>query len=107
MKGKSDDYITWTRRSIALSNLKKYKEADYSWNKALEYNPEKALEYNPDFDYVWYGKARMYGLKTDLLLAVKNSKKAITLNSKYKEKAKADDSFDLIREEPSFQALIF
>ena len=49
----------------------------------------------------------MYGLKTDLLLAVKNLKKAITLNPKYKEKAKADDSFDLIREEPSFQALIF
>ncbi|WP_373544235.1 tetratricopeptide repeat protein [Chamaesiphon sp.] len=107
LKGKSDDYITWTRRSIALYNLKKYKEADYSWNKALEYNPDKALEYNPDYDYVWYGKARMYGLKTELLLAVKNLKKAIILNPKYKEKAKTDDAFDLIREQPIFQAVLF
>lgn len=99
LKGKSDDYIIWTRKAIALYNSNKYKEADYSWNKALEHNP--------DSDYVWYIKARMYGLKPDLSLAIKNLEKAITLNSEYKEKAKADDSFDLIREEPSFQALIF
>jgi tetratricopeptide (TPR) repeat protein len=99
LRSKSDDYITWDKRGIALYNLNKHKEADYSWNKALEYNNEDGG--------MLYGTARFYGLRPDLSLAIKNLAKAITLNSECKERAKTDYSFDLIREEPSFQALIF
>ena len=54
----------------------------------------------------WYLKALIYGLQYNTDLAIENLAQAINLNPEYREMAKTDSSFDNIREEPKFKALI-
>ncbi|HEY9302194.1 MAG TPA: tetratricopeptide repeat protein, partial [Phormidium sp.] len=88
----------WGKRGSALYKLKKYEESLFSYDKALHYKPDYALG--------WYNKACIYGLQGNLSLAGKNLKQAIQLKPKYKEDAKTDKDFDLIREQPEFQNLL-
>jgi tetratricopeptide (TPR) repeat protein len=68
---------------------------------------DRVIQLKPDFYLAWVGKARCYALQDNVDLALLNLEKAIYLNAdKCKETAKTDSSFDTIREDERFQALI-
>ena len=132
MQYKPDDDRAWERKGDALSKLEKYGEAVDSYDKALQYKPDDdrawenkgdalyylgkyaeslksyntALQYNPDDDWALYQIACIYGLQNNVPLALENLQKAIKLDSKYRDTAKTDPDFDLIREQPEFQELL-
>jgi tetratricopeptide (TPR) repeat protein len=66
----------------------------------------RVLKYNPDYIWAWYHKAQIYGSQKNLLLAVENLRQAINFNSEYKETARTDKDFDLIRGDPKFKELV-
>jgi tetratricopeptide (TPR) repeat protein len=96
---KFDDYTTWILRGNVLLNLERNEEAITSY--------DRALEIKPDDRHVFYNKACAYSLHNQIELALKNLQKAIQLNpEEYRKTAKTESSFDNIRHDPRFQALI-
>ncbi len=86
-------------RGAVLTKLQQYDDAIAAYDQVIESKPE--------FYLAWVGKARCYALQDNADLALLNLEKAIYLNAdKCKETAKTDASFDKIREDERFQALI-
>jgi len=95
---KPDDHYAWHKRSLCLGDLGRYEEAIDSF--------DKVIAIKPDYDSAFYCKALCYGLQNQVELAVDCLQQAIELDSQYKERAKTDTDFDLIRGSDRFQALI-
>lgn len=129
----SDNPRAWFGKGAALTKLQQYDEAIAAYDRATQLKPEfseakygrgavltklqqyddaiaaydRVIEIKPDFYLAWVGKARCYALQDNADLALLNLEKAIYLNAdKCKETAKTDASFDKIREDERFQALI-
>lgn len=132
LKYKPDYHTAWYGRGLALSLLGRNEEAIASYDQALKYKPDyhqawydrgyvlsalgrneeaiasydQALKYKPDDHLAWYNKACCYGLRKQIDLAIAALQQAILLDSKYRELAKTDANFDLIRQDDRFQALL-
>jgi len=64
------------------------------------------IQQKPDIPIGWYSKACCYSLQGNIELVIKNLKWTVELDSKYREIAKTDSSFDGIREDERFQQLL-
>ena len=95
---KQDLPVVWLCRGMALHALAQWEEAIASFDKILEFQPDNANAY--------YNKACCYGLQKKTDLAIETLKQAITLDSEWRESAKNDSDFDIIRDDQGFQALI-
>ena len=98
MEIKPDLHEAWYNRGVALGNLGRYEEAIASY--------DRAVEIKPDYASAWYNKACCYGLQNQLEPALIHLQQAIILDPKYREMAKTDTDFDLLRDHPQFQALL-
>ena len=123
---------TLNNRGITYRKIGKYKEALAGYNRSLELRPDHpvtlnnrgrvygkmgkykesladhnhSLELEPDNPSPMYNLARLFSLwgKPDDALAY--LKRAIGGDEKYLEKAKTDEDFDNIRDDPRFKKLI-
>jgi tetratricopeptide (TPR) repeat protein len=98
LKLKPNDDSAWYNRGNALGNLGRYEEAIASYDQALKLKPND--------DSAWYNKACCYALQGDVIRSIENLQKAIDLNPQWREQAKTDSDFDVIRQEEQFQLLI-
>jgi tetratricopeptide (TPR) repeat protein len=87
----------WNNKELALRNLKRYNEALEAYDKAIEINPQDSI--------AWYNRACMYYLINNKDQSILNLKKAINLDSWYKEKAQTDDGFKGLRMNEQFKKL--
>ncbi|MFN4795304.1 MAG: TPR end-of-group domain-containing protein [Pseudanabaena sp.] len=82
-----------------LKKLGRNEEAILPYDKAIEIKSSDSRDY--------YNKTCSYSLPNQIEPALKNLQKAVQLNPKENRKiAKTDSSFDDIRRDPRFQALI-
>jgi tetratricopeptide (TPR) repeat protein len=126
------DSAIWYNRGIALRQLNKLEASANSYNHAIKLKPddsqcwynlgfvfnisgkhteaivayEKVIAIDPNFHQAWYNKACSYAMLANSDLALQNLKTAIKLNITYKYDVKSDTSFDKIRDDKRFQALI-
>ncbi|MEH2395083.1 MAG: tetratricopeptide repeat protein [Nostoc sp.] len=99
LKFQPDLHEAWYNRGNALSNLGRTEEAIASY--------DQALKIKPDYPSPFYNKACYYALKGNIEQALENLQQAINLSpDECREWAKTDSSFDSIREDERFQALI-
>jgi tetratricopeptide (TPR) repeat protein len=98
LKYRPDDYKAWENRGIALIRLGRYEQALVSYNKVIEIKPNNK--------YAVYKKAACYSLQGDIQNAVETLQQAVLLDSEYREMAKTDSDFDLIRQDDRFQELL-
>ena len=129
---KPDIAEVWLFRGSALGELQRYAEALVCCDQAIQLKPEliecwsvrgvifaklqqyeeafaaidKAIQQKPDNSSAWYGKACCYALQGNIELAIKNLKWTVELDSKYREIAKTDSTFDAIREDERFQQFV-
>ncbi|HXB41505.1 MAG TPA: tetratricopeptide repeat protein [Bacteroidia bacterium] len=95
---KSDSAIVWTNISVALINLKKFDEALNAANKSLSFDI--------DYSNAYYAKGRSFaglGNKESMLEALK---KAIQLDSNWKESIKTSESFKPFLEDEDLKKII-
>ncbi len=116
-----------------MNGLKRYDEAIQYFDKALEIDPndifalsnkgyglarqkkyieaiqycERALEINPSAAFTWYNKARIEALNNRLASSIKSLENAIKFYNIYKEEAKEELDFDIIRNTDEFKNLIY
>src|SRR6478672_477808 len=95
---KPDLLECWSVRGIVFAKLQQYEEAIAACDHLIQQKPDSPLG--------WYSKACCYVLQGNIELGIKNLKWTVELDSKYKEIAKTDSSFDCIRENERFQQLI-
>lgn len=70
-------------------------------------NLDKALQINPDSATVYYNKACIYALQSNVELSLENLRRAIELEpERWRELAKTDVDFDGIRGDARFQELL-
>ena len=129
---KPDIAEVWLFRGSALVELQRYAEALVCCDRAIQLKPEfiecwsvrgiifaklqqheeavaacdKAIQQKSDNPSGWYGKACCYALQGNVELAIKNIKWTVELDSKYREIAKKDSIFYVIREDERFQQII-
>lgn len=129
-----DDYWAWYHRGLSFSKLGCYEEAINSYDEALKINNkdieiwgirgmafyylgiyqeaiasyDKAIEIKPECCAgVYYYKACCFAKQDIIKFAIENLQRAIAMSyEKYQNRAKTDASFDIIREDERFQALI-
>jgi tetratricopeptide (TPR) repeat protein len=94
----SSCYVGWDARGVALSKLGHYEEAITSH--------AKALKIKPDYANAWFNKACVYALQDNLDQTIENLTRAIKLDPIYREQAKTDSDFDLVRREERFKKLL-
>ncbi|MGD1932517.1 MAG: tetratricopeptide repeat protein [Leptolyngbyaceae cyanobacterium] len=76
-----------------------------SWAAIAAY--DAAIKINAEAPNPYYNKACCYGLQGKVEPALEYLQQAIQLSpEKYRELAQTDTDFDLIRDDPQFQALI-
>lgn len=130
-----DDYI-WSRTGMAWEKAKQYDKALEVYKKAIEVRADdnvawiglggilcnmgrvdeaikaldKAIELNPDYPNAWYNRACAYAKRGDKKNALSDLSKSITINSNYGylfiEKAKKDESFQLLWDDEDFNKVI-
>jgi tetratricopeptide (TPR) repeat protein len=131
---KPDDDHVWYDRGNSHDVLGRKEEAIASYDKALEIRPDfdpawnnrgyslhglgrkeeaiasydKALEIRPGSHHAFYNKARCYASQNQIDLAIDCLQQAIALDPipMWKDKAKTDTDFDLIRDSDGFRALM-
>jgi tetratricopeptide (TPR) repeat protein len=129
---KPEHHKAWYNRGLALSDLGRYEEAIASYDAAVLHKPDKheawynrgnalvklgryeeaiasydaAVQHQPDYPAAWYNKACAYGLLGQIDKAISDLKAAVSLDPKYREMAKTDADFDVIRGDDSFQTII-
>jgi tetratricopeptide (TPR) repeat protein len=100
LKFEPDDYQIWYGRGATLSRLNRDSEAIISY--------DQALKIKPDFSDALYGKACLYALQSSAEAATACLSRAIELEpAVYLDLAKTNSDFDLIRDDPRFQALVY
>ncbi|MCH8028372.1 MAG: tetratricopeptide repeat protein [Candidatus Dadabacteria bacterium] len=119
-------------RGSALRQLKRYEEALKAYEKAIEINPDyaeawsnkaaallnlkrpdeallhsdKAVELDPKSAGAWYNRACAYSLKGEKENALPDLAKSIELDEYFKERAKEDDDFKDLWDDPEFKKLV-
>jgi Flp pilus assembly protein TadD len=132
LKFKPDDSEVWSNRGVMLGELKRYEEAILSYDNALKFRPDnshawsnrgialgylkryeealtshnKALEFKPDFPEAFYNRACCYALQGKIAETVHDLKRAIELDSTYREQAKTESDFNEVRHDEEFQKLL-
>jgi len=127
-----DDPGTLHNRGITYDELERYDEALADYNRSLKLRPDNAhtlhnrgitylhlkryddaitdfkhsLELRPDDPSSLYNVACLFSIQGKSDDALVYLEKAITLDKKYKEKAKTDEDFANIRDDPRFKKLI-
>ncbi|MGE5655177.1 MAG: GUN4 domain-containing protein [Actinomycetota bacterium] len=95
----SDNSAVWLSKSASLCNLKRYSEAIKASETAIAINP---IDYE-----AWYAKATCAAKIQDSKQVLESLQKALSLNFKEcRAQAKNNSSFDFIRDEEEFKALI-
>jgi tetratricopeptide (TPR) repeat protein len=96
---KPDYHEALYNKGVALTNLGRYEETIAAYDAAIAINPDA-----PD---PFYNKACASALQGAIESALENLERTIYLSpEKYREMAKTDTDFDLIRADPRFQALL-
>ena len=67
---------------------------------------QQAVEVDPNFATSYYNLSCIYAVKKEKDKAFEYLKKAISLDQKYKEKARADKDFDNLRGEKGFDEIV-
>ncbi|MGL5509614.1 MAG: tetratricopeptide repeat protein, partial [Microcoleaceae cyanobacterium] len=99
IKIKSDYQDAWHNLGLAKLNRNEYAEAITCFNKVIAINNKSALTY--------YYKAKCYVFLAEINLALENLEDAIKLDPQLcREKAKVDNDFQVIAEEPRFHSLL-
>ncbi|EKU98487.1 TPR subfamily 2 repeat-containing protein [Leptolyngbya sp. PCC 7375] len=93
-----DLHEAWGARGFSLAELGRYDEAITSY--------DKSLEYNSDLDISVYLKACCYAKWHKAEEAIQALGEAIRLEPGYRERVKTEASFDGIRGEEGFRALM-
>ena len=75
-------------------------------HKEVEKIYHDILEFNQDDAGIYFNLACLYGLQLKISESIKYLKRAIDKDPKYKEMARTDNDFDLIRDTPKFQELL-
>ena len=92
------DYKLWSNRASVLIQLRRYTDAIESC--------QKAISIKSDYDTAMYNMACCYSLLNMGSEAFTSLKKAIGLNSKWRDSAKGDSDFDSIRSTQEFRNLV-
>ncbi|CAD7771523.1 Tetratricopeptide repeat protein [Candidatus Methanoperedenaceae archaeon GB50] len=77
----------------------------HKYYSALE-SLEKAIELKPDDAEVWFNRARLYALKGEREDALADLRRAIELDSSFKERAKKDKDFEALWDDEEFKRLV-
>ena len=85
-------------RGVILNRLGRYEDALQAYEKALELNPKSAN--------AWFNMACSHSLKGNKDRALVWLRKAIDVDSSYKEKAKTDGDFQSLWADPDFKKLV-
>lgn len=93
-----DDPDTLDNRGITYAKLEKYKEAFADFNRSLELRP--------DHPSTLYNLACLFALQNKTNEALTYLEKAIKKSKKARVRAKTDEDFNDIREDPRFKKLI-
>jgi len=67
---------------------------------------EKAIELKPDDAGAWFNRACLYALKGERENALSDLRRAIELDSSFKEKAKKDKDFEALWDDEEFKKLV-
>jgi tetratricopeptide (TPR) repeat protein len=95
---KPDDHEAWYKRGVSLYHLGRYEDAIASY--------DEALGIKPDYASAIFNKACCYALQNQIDPALDCLQQSIALDPQWKEKAKTDTDFDLIRESDRFRAVV-
>lgn len=95
---KPDYALAWINKGLALHKLGHYDEALKSYDKAIEIDTGLAI--------AWFNRACIYALMKKKKEALSDLKRAIEFDASYKEKAKTDDDFKNLRDDPDFKKLV-
>ncbi len=96
---KPADHYAYVSKGCSLTELGKYGEAVESFGKGIDLKP--------DFGSAYYNRACALSLlgKKDEMAA--DLKRAIELDDRCREKARADADFDAFRDDPDFRRLVY
>jgi tetratricopeptide (TPR) repeat protein len=132
LKLKANYPEAWSNFGVSLRNLERHEEGIIKYNISLELNPafheaftnrgvslsklgcyeqaisdhDKAIMLKPDEGGYWFNKACVCSLQSDVNQTVENLAQAIKWNPIYKEIAKTDPDFNLIRSDERFVKLL-
>jgi tetratricopeptide (TPR) repeat protein len=101
---KPDYADAWSNKGVALGELNQYEEALNAFDKAIELKPDLIL--TPHYAIAWYNRACIYSLKREKEKALSDLKKAIELDISNKQKAKEDEDFKNLWDDPDFKKLV-
>ncbi|CAD7771424.1 Tetratricopeptide repeat protein [Candidatus Methanoperedenaceae archaeon GB37] len=76
----------------------------HKYYSALE-SFERAIELKPDDAGAWFNRARLYALKGERENALADLRRAIELDSSFKERAKKDKDFEALWDDEEFKRL--
>jgi tetratricopeptide (TPR) repeat protein len=119
-------------KGLALKELERYEDALYAWCKAIEFNSNlleaqsckgllqlnlkqydeaissfsKAIEIDQNSAMDWYNRACGFSLKNKIDMAINDLIQSIKINPDFRDKAKLEPDFDLIRSDDRFVNLI-
>jgi tetratricopeptide (TPR) repeat protein len=122
----------WDNKGVSLSKLGKFVESIQAHDKTIELMPnnanawdnkgytlckmgkhaealeafDKALNLKPNFSEAWYNKAYAYLLLKENKKVFNSLNKAIELDCSYKEKAKKDEDFKTLWDDPEFKKIV-
>nr|QNO43661.1 cell division coordinator CpoB [Methanosarcinales archaeon ANME-2c ERB4] len=129
---KPDDADAWHSKGVALADLDRHEEALKAYEKTIELKPdyygtwfnkglalgkldrleealkayEKTIKLKPDAAYAWYASACMHSTIGDTEKALACLRKAVDMDTSFKETAKKDKDFEKIWVDESFKKLI-
>jgi len=90
---------------VVLGNLGNAYSALGDAKKAIEYY-EQALKINPENESVWHNKACVHSSMNKKNEALIDLKRAVELNTSYRESAKSDKNFEKLWEDQEFKDII-
>lgn len=88
----------WLGKGLSLIFLERYDDAIAAYTHAIELKQELSI--------AWYNRACAYALKGNADTAIQDLEKAICLFPNWREDAKTEPDFDLIRDDSEFQSLL-
>jgi tetratricopeptide (TPR) repeat protein len=100
LKLRPDDPVALNNRGVSLGMLGRYKEALADFNQSL------GLGLRQDDPSPLYNRACVFALQGKAAEALGDLRRAIVVDSKYREEARTDADFDRIRSHPGFRALM-
>lgn len=95
---KPDLAEAWACKAVALVKLERYPEALEAYDKAIELNPDDAS--------AWFNRACTRARMGDKDNALKDLAQAIKIDEKLKEKAKTEEDFKSLWDDPDFKKLV-